>query len=417
LLSRTGLSGAPEAYLIRGARVYTISGRPIDRASLLILGDRIAAVGTTVKAPAGARIIEARGLEVYPGMFDAFCDMGLREIVSYPATVDTNELGVYNPQLVAATAINPDSALIPVARSNGITNTLSVPGFGGSTISGQASVIHLSGLTIDEMLLRRSAVMVVTWPSLDTRIIEFPSFTVRHRPFSDVKRQYDKTIEALTSLLERARQYSQSSREGTEQNVGRDLKLEALVPVVRGELPLLIVAIRQRDIRNAIEYCEKQNLKMILAGGFEASKVKDLLRAKNVPVILGSPYILPQDEDAGYDEIYSNAGELSAAGVKIAFGSFDASFSRRIPYYAATTVPYGLPHDEALRAVTIYPAQILGVDDQLGTIEPGKLANLIVTTGDPLAIPTQVRYLFIRGRLVDTDNKQQQLYEKYRKRP
>src|SRR5262249_47484267 len=161
--------------------------------------------------------------------------------------------------------------------------------------------------------------------------------------------------------------------------------------------------------------CARQNLKMILAGGFEAAKEKALLKEKNIPVILGSPYINPSDEDAGYDDLYSTAGELSAAGGKIAFGSFDATFSRRVPYYAASTVPYGLPRDEALRAVTLYPAQILGVGDRLGTIEPGKTANLIVTTGDPLEIQTEVRYLFIKGQLTSLDNKQHQLYEKFRK--
>lgn len=417
LANSTNSANAVESYVIRGAKIYSLAGPPINRGSVVIRGDKITAVGNEVTAPAGAQIIDAKGLEVYPGLFDAFSDMGLREVGSVPGAEDTSELGSYNPQLVAATAINPDSALIPVARSNGITHTLSVSGFGAATISGQASAIHLAGWTIEEMLVRRSAAIVVTWPSMETRGFDFATFSPRQRPFSEVKREYDKAVDAFTEWIERARQYSQTKSEGPQQQSDRDLKLEALVPVVRGELPLLIVAIRHRDIRNAVEYCEKQKLKMIIAGGFEAWKVKDLLKARNIPVILGSPYILPADEDAGYDDLYSNPGELAAAGVKIAFGSFDASYSRRIPYYAASTVPYGLPHDEALRAVTLYPAQILGVDDQLGTIQPGKIANLIVTTGDPLAIPTEVRYLFIKGQLIDTDNKQRQLYERYRKRP
>lgn len=394
-----------------------MAGTPIERGSLVISGGKIVALGTTATVTAGTRIIDARGLEIYPGFVDAFSDMGLREVGSNPGTEDTSELGSYNPQLIAATAINPDSALIPVARSNGITHTLAVSGWGGSAISGQAAAIHLAGWTVDEMLVRRSAAMVCTWPGLDTRGFDFATFTTRHRPFSEAKREYDKAIGTLTEWIDRARRYSLTMRDSAQKEVVRDLKLEALAPVVRGELPLLIVAIRQRDIRNAVEFCERQKLKMILAGGFEAWKVKDLLKARNIPVILGSPYILSPDEDAGYDDLYSNPGILAAAGVKIAFGSFDASSSRRVPYYAASTVPYGLPHDEALKALTLYPAQILGIDDQLGTIEPGKIANLIVTTGDPLAIPTEVRYLFIKGQLVDTDNKQRQLYEKYRKRP
>jgi imidazolonepropionase-like amidohydrolase len=408
---------AGDSYVIRGARIYSMVGAPIGRGSVVISGGKIVAVGKVVNVPAGARVIDARGLEVYPGFVDAFCDMGLREVGSVPGAEDTSELGSYNPQLIAAAAINPDSALIPVARSNGITHTLTVPGWGGSAISGQATALSMAGWTVDEMIVRRSAAMVATWPGLETRGFDFATFTTRHRPYSEVKREYDRAISTLTEWIDRARRYSQTMRDGDQREGVRDLKLEALVPVVRGELPLLVVAIRQRDIRNAVEFCEQQKLKMILAGGFEAWKVKDLLKARNIPVILGSPYILSPDEDAGYDDMYSNPGILAAAGVKIAFGSFDASSSRRIPYYAASTVPYGLPHDEALKALTLYPAQILGIDDQLGTIEPGKIANLIVTTGDPLAIPTEVRYLFIRGQLVDLDNKQRQLYEKYRKRP
>jgi imidazolonepropionase-like amidohydrolase len=204
---------------------------------------------------------------------------------------------------------------------------------------------------------------------------------------------------------------------GSVANYDRDLKLEALVPVVRGQLPLLVLANRKRDIRNAVEFCDKHQLKMILAIGSESYKVKDLLAAKHVPVILGLTQSLPEDEDAAYDQSYLTAGQLSAAGVKIAFGSFNASFSRRLPYQAANCVSHGLSHDDALKAVTLYPAQIFGLADQLGTIETGKTANVIVTDGDPLAIPTQVRYLFINGELTSTDNRHQRLYEQYRQRP
>jgi imidazolonepropionase-like amidohydrolase len=186
--------------------------------------------------------------------------------------------------------------------------------------------------------------------------------------------------------------------------------------VVRGQLPLLVAAEDKREIRSAVEFCDKQKLKIILAGGSESYKVKDLLAAQHIPVILGPTQILPRDEDASYDQSYVTAGQLAAAGIKIAFASFNASFARRLPYQAANCVPYGLPYQEALKAVTLYPAQILGLADQLGTIEPGKMADLIVTDGDPLAIPTQVRYLFIKGELTSTDNKHLRLYEEYRKR-
>ena len=197
----------------------------------------------------------------------------------------------------------------------------------------------------------------------------------------------------------------------------RDLKLEALVPVIRGELPVLVFADRARDIRNAVEFCDKQKLKMILAGGAEAYKVKDLLRSKSIPVILQPTLTVPLDEDDPYDRSLSQPAELADAGVKFAFGSFDNSFARRLGQQAANAVAYGLPYDEALKAVTIYPAQIFGLADQVGTLETGKIANIIVTNGDPLELTTDVRYLFIKGQLTSTDNKHKRLYEKYLNRP
>src|SRR6266446_5896867 len=204
---------------------------------------------------------------------------------------------------------------------------------------------------------------------------------------------------------------------GSAAKYDRDLKLEALVPVVRSELPLLVFADRSREIRTAVEFCDKQRLRMILAGGSEAYKVKDLLRSKGVPVILRPMLTLPLDEDDPYDRLLSQPAELAAAGVKFAFASFDNSFARRLGQNAANAVAYGLPYDEALRAVTVYPARIFGLDNQIGTIEPGKIANLIVTNGDPLELTTDVLYLFIRGQLTSTNNRHKSLYEKYRSRP
>jgi imidazolonepropionase-like amidohydrolase len=177
------------------------------------------------------------------------------------------------------------------------------------------------------------------------------------------------------------------------------------------------VAGKARDIRNAVEFCTKENLKMILADGSEAWKVKDLLKEKKIPVILGPTLQLPDEEDTPYDRPMEQASELQADGVPIAFSSFVVAFSRRLSQYAGAAVAYGLPHDEALKAVTLNAARMFGLADQLGTIEPGKMANLIVTNGDPLEIKTEVRYLFIAGRLTSTDNRHRDLYEEYRKRP
>lgn len=421
--------GAPaHVYAIRGAKVYTLAGSPVENGTVVIRDGKIAAVGQNVDVPSDAEVIDAKGLEVYPGIFDAVSDLGLTEIEAVSATVDTTDVGNYNPQLVAMTAVHPASELIPVARANGLTHAVATPlggggggffgGGGGAVITGQASAINLAGWTVEEMLIRRSVAMVVNWPTLQTRAFDPATRSVRERPFTEVKQEYDKKINELADWMERARHYAQAMEKGSSENYDRDLKLEALVPVVQGKLPVLVVANRKRAIRDAVEFCAKQKLHMILGGASESYKVKDLLASKHIPVILGRTQSLPEDEDAPYDQSYATPGQLQAAGIKIALASFsDASFARRLPYQAANAVAYGLPYDEALKAVTLYPAQILGLADQLGTIEPGKMADLIVTDGDPLAIPTQVRYLFIHGQLTSTDNKHLRLYQQYRQRP
>jgi imidazolonepropionase-like amidohydrolase len=187
--------------------------------------------------------------------------------------------------------------------------------------------------------------------------------------------------------------------------------------VIRGELPVLVFANRSREIKSAIEFCDKQKLKMILAGGTEAYKVKDLLKSKNIPVILRPTLRVPDEEDDPYDRAMTEPAELSAAGIKFAFASFDNSFARRLGQFAGVAVAYGLSHDEALKGVTLYPAQIFGLEKELGTLEVGKTANLIVTSGDPLEVTTQVRYVFIKGQLTSLDNRHLQLYQHYSQRP
>lgn len=415
--------GAQGVYAVRGATIYTLAGAPIENGTVLIRDGKIAAVGQTIDVPPDAQVIDAEGLRVYPGLFDCLSRLGLTEIGAVSASVDTTELGDYNPQLVAATAVHPASEHIPVARANGVTHAVSAPGgatstsFRGPLIPGQASLLHLNGWTVEEMLIRPSVGMVLNWPTLNTRTFDFSTFSFRERPFDEVKKEYEETLAALEDWMEAARHYAQAVAQGSPEKFERDLKLEALAKVVQGELPVLVMAHRERDIRNALEFGERNGLKMILAGGAEAWKVKDLLKEKNIPVILRPTQALPTEEDEPYDKPFTNPSELHAAGVKIAFATFDSSDSRTLPYEAANAVPYGLPHEDALKGVTLYPAQIFGVDDRLGTIETGKLANLIVTDGDPLEIQTRVRYLFIQGQLADTANRHRRLYQQYRARP
>jgi imidazolonepropionase-like amidohydrolase len=411
-------------YAITHAKIFTLAGPPIDDGTLVIKDGKIAAIGEGIVLPADAKVIDAKGLQVYPGLFDPITQMGLSEISAVRATVDSTETGAFNPDVVATAAVLPSSAHIPVVRAAGITEVLAVPASGGfdsggatNLIGGQASAIYLAGWTIEEMAIRKNAAMVIDWPEIETRSFDFSTFSNKEKPFTEAKKEYDKQVEQLADWLEQARHYAQSMEKAPAGSFDKDVKLEALVPVVRGQLPVLVFADRAREIRSAVEFFDKQKVRMILAGGTEAWKVKDLLRSKSVPVILRPTLGEPAEEDDAYDRLMTQPAELMTAGVKVAFGSFDNSFARRLGQQAANAVAHGLSYEDGLKAVTLYPAQIFGLDSQLGTVEAGKVASLIVTNGDPLELTTEVKYLFIKGQLTSTDNKQKDLYEKYASRP
>ena len=350
---------APAVYAIKGAKIYTLSGAAIENGTVIIRGGKIAAVGANVEIPADAQVLDATGLEVYPGLFDPVTQLGLTEVSAVSATVDVSELGDFNPELVAATAVNPASAHIPVTRASGITHVIAAPGAPGfevdkgGVISGQASAFSLSGWTFDEMQISRSVAMVINWPTIQTRTFDFGTFSYKEKPYADAKREYDKSVNDLGDWLDRARHYAQAKEKGSPALYERDLKLESLVPVVKGTLPVLVIAGEARYIRAAVEFCAKQNLNMILADGSQAWKVKDLLKEKKIPVILGPTERVPDEQDDPYDKPMTQPAELHAAGIPIAFSSFGFSFSRRLSQFAGTAVAYGLPHDEALKAVTL----------------------------------------------------------------
>lgn len=426
LLPAAGFAQTPAspAYAITHAKIFTLAGPAIDDGTLVIKDGKIAAIGEGIPVPADARVIDAKGLQVYPGLFDSITQMGLSEIGAVRATVDTTETGAFNPDVVAATAVSPSSAHIPVVRAAGITEVLAVPASGGfdsggatNLVGGQASAFYLAGWTMEEMAIRKNAAMVIGWPEIETRSFDFSTFANKEKSYSDAKKEYDKQVEQLAEWLEQARHYAQTMEKGAAGSFERDVKLEALAPVVRGQMPALVFADSARDIRNAVEFFDKQHVRFILAGGTEAWKVKDLLRSKSVPVVLRPTLAGPGEEDDPYDRLMTQPAELVAAGVKIAFGSFDNSFARRLGQQAANAVAHGLAYEEALKAVTLYPAQIFGLDSQLGTLEMGKVASLIVTNGDPLELTTEVKYLFIKGQLTSMDNRHKDLYEKYASRP
>jgi len=412
---------AGKTYAIRGVKITTLAGPAIEKGNIVIHDGRIVAVGADAPIPADAEVLDGAGLEAYPGMFDAVDQLGLEEINAVAATVDTRELGEFNPQLQAATAVHPASEHIPVTRAAGVTHVVSAPtpgfGGGGSVILGQASVINLSGWTLEEMLVRRSVAMVVNWPDFNTRTFDLSTFSFKEKSFTEAKKEYDKKVQELTDFFDQARHYQQAAGKGSAQKYTRDLKLEAMIPVLEGKLPLLVLADRAREIRGAVEFCDKQKVKMIVGSGADSMKVAELLKSKNIPVILGPTMQLSQNEDDPYDKYFTLPADLQKAGIKFAIASFDLQFVRRLPQQAGNAVAYGLSHDEGLKAITLYPAQIMGLDKDLGTLEAGKIANIMITNGDPLELRTEVKFLYINGRPTSTDNKHKSLYEKYSKRP
>jgi imidazolonepropionase-like amidohydrolase len=330
---------------------------------------------------------------------------------------------MYNPHLEAATAIHPSSELLPVARANGITHAVVAPEVDDGVIAGQAALVHLDGWTVEEMAIDSSVAMVIQWPEIVTRRFDFSTFSMKESAFKEAQEKAEEQQDELRNWLEAARHYSQAVEAGSKR-LESDLRLAALAEVLDGGKPVIIQADSKRDIEAAVEFAETEDLRMILAGGRDAWEVKEMLAEKGIPVILGIVQSLPREDDDPYDMPFRNPGELAAAGVKIAFasgagGGFGPGgphSSRTTPYEAATAVAFGLSQDDALKALTLWPAEFLGVGDQLGSIESGKIANLIVTDGSPLEITTQVLHLVIDGREVSTDNQHRSLYEKYRAR-
>jgi imidazolonepropionase-like amidohydrolase len=407
-----------DTYAIRNARIVTMSGPVIENGIVVISNGKIAAVGANVSVPSGAKIIDASGLSVYPGMIDSGTQIGLTEISSVAGTVDTSEIGDNNANIHVDVALRPDSSHIPVTRVNGITTVISAPE--GGMISGQSALINLDGWVPRDMILKSPAAMHVNWPGASGRGFNFAQ-SGQQRSVAEMRREQERQIESARKIFRDAKAYGDAKDARAKdpslpkQNI--DLKLEALIPVVRGQMPVVINANVERDIRSAIAFADEMKIKMILSGGIEAYRVADQLRAKNIPVIVGPVLTMPSREDDAYDAAFANAGLLSKAGVKIAFQTQDSAHVRDLPYHAGMAAAFGLPREEALKAVTIYPAEIWGVADRIGSIEQGKIANLIVTDGDPLEILTQVKYLFINGRQMSLASRHTELYEKYKARP
>lgn len=409
--------GRKAAVAIRNATIYPVTAAPIQNGTIVFANGVITAVGTKVTIPAGAMVIDGTGLSVYPGLIDSGSQVGLAEVSSVPGTVDTSELGDINPNARAAVAINPHSNVIPVTRVNGITTVVSEPS--GGIISGQSALVQLSGWTNAEMVLKSPLAMHIHFPRV--RSAAFEEVPQEEEAAKDAEKNYTKQIDKLRDVFRDAQAYAKaagarSSNTSLPRN-DRDLILEALVPVVEGREPVVMHADLVRDIRAAIRFADEFKLKMILADAQDVARVIPDLKSRNIPVILGPILDLPPREDDPYDVIFTNAKTLYDNGIRFAIQSSDSHNARNLPYHAAMAAAFGLPKDVALKAITIFPAEIWGVADRIGSLEPGKIANVIVTDGDPLEIVTHVRRLFIGGEDISLETNQTLLYEKFLKRP
>lgn len=398
---------------IRNATIYPVTSAPIPNGTIVFDKGVITAVGTNVTVPAGATVIDGSGLSVYPGLIDAGSQVGLQEMSSVAGTVDTAELGDINPNARAEVAINPHSNVIPVTRVNGITSAVVEPE--GGMISGSSAMVQLAGWTPQEMTLKAPLAMHIHFPRLRSGF-GFDDQPQDEEAEKEARKNYTKNIDKLRDTFRDAQAYAKAAA-AKSRRFDRDLTLEAMIPVVEGRVPVVMHANLERDIRAALKFADEFKLKVILADAEDAARVIPDLKSRNIPVILGPILALPTHEDDPYDLLFTNAKALLDAGVPFAIQSGDAHNARNLPYHAAACAAFGLPKDEALKSITISPARIFGVADKVGSLEVGKLANVILTDGDPLEIVTHVKRLFIGGEEISLDSYQTLLYEKFSKRP
>ncbi|QQS41223.1 MAG: amidohydrolase family protein [Acidobacteriota bacterium] len=414
------LTGRPGTFAITGAKIVTVSGAEIPNGTILIRDGKIAAVGANVSIPGGAEKIDGKGLSVYPGMIDAGTNMGLIEIGNGArGTVDVSETGDINPNAKAFLGINPHTSHINVTRVNGITTVLSLPV--GGLIAGQSAIINLNGSTQSEMADVPVYSLVINFPTIST-FAGFNPFTgPRTINFDQAVKRRDDRVKEIKDVFEAAKQYANAREAYAKDNSlpypATDLKMDAMIPYIRGEKPIVFFAQRARDIRAVLKFIEEMKVKGIIYGGGEAWEVADDLKKHDVPVIYTNIHSNPFNQDDPYDANYAAPSKMRNAGVKFCISTGDdGANARELPYQAGMAGAFGLSKEDALKAVTLFPAQILGISDRYGSLEEGKVANVVVTDGDILDPRTNVKYLFIKGRMLPLTSRHTEFFEAFKDR-
>jgi imidazolonepropionase-like amidohydrolase len=401
---------------LKGGKLLTITHGVIENGVILMQAGKITAVGTAtaVNVPTGAQIIDATGMTVYPGLIDSETSLGLTEISAEAMTNDLVELSdEIMPHMHTAEAFHAESVLIPVARVNGITNAVVAPE-GTDTLPGQDAFIQLAGPSATEMLLIRDNAMPLNFTG-DQR---------RNKGGFD-KRKFPSTRMGLAAQLRQAfidaqdykakwddydRKKADAAQNKKPEPLApkRDLKSEALLPYLEGKKTIVLAAESPSDLETAVSLANEFKLKFVLNHISHSQPVLDYVASLKVPVIVGPIYEAPK-EDERYDTVYSLPAQLYKRGVKIVFASYSAHNVRNLPDQAGFATAFGLPYDEALKAITINAADVWGVADQLGSLDVGKTANVVVANGDPLDVKTDVKQVFIQGRAIPMTDRQTQL--------
>jgi len=391
-------------FLLKNATVVTVTKGVLNNTSVLVENGKISQIGATISS-SDAEIIDCTGMFIYPGMIDGGTRLGLVEVSSVPETVDYAEVGNVTPNMQALTTVNPNSEAIGVTRVSGVTTVLTVPS--GGLFPGTAALINLNGYTPDQMYGGFKAV-AMTFPSSGRR------GRFDRRSEDDIKKDSDKALKDANDIWENAKTYLELKKSGAELSYFPEM--EQLSKVISGELPLLIEVNAASDIQNAIKWVKDKNIKVIFTGVAEGWRVAEEIAKAKIPVVTGPVQELPTRQSDRYDAPYSNAGKMVKAGVKVALRTDEEENVRNLPFHAAFAAAYGLGKEEALKAVTINPAEIFGIADQYGSVEVGKRANLIVSTGDPFETRSQILHVFIDGYRIPMSNRHIRLYQEFLER-
>lgn len=440
-LTPRGLPPKGAVAIVNGA-VYPVAGEPIEKGVVVFENGKITRVGPAsgfdidAAKKAGTTIVDAAGQRVSPGLIGTYTHLGLQEIAAVRATIDMAEVGVATPEVKAMTAVNPDSTLIPVARSNGVlvTGVFPLTNFGGllsyfpgsgGLVPGRVAVMRLDGWTNTDMAVLEDAGLVIDWPMARPITAWW-----MNKSEEEQQKEIDKSVRVLEDLFDGARAYVAGKE--ADANLATDIRFEAMRSVLpvgeqgtrregaKGtavQRPVFVQADDYDQIVQAVNFCVKRGLKCVILGGRDAPLCADLLNQHGVSVVVLGTMRLPKRDDSAYDETFTLPARLLEAKVRFAIACGDeVAHERNLPYSAAMAVAHGLPADQGLRSLTLSAAEILGVSDTLGSLEVGKAATIIMTDGDVLEVQANVTRAWIDGREVDLSNKQTVQAARYREK-